>query len=48
MSFDWWPPEYTATCFIIVTIVEIHMLIIDVLCLFTKMKKSNILCTRNF
>ena len=23
MSFDWWHPERTATCFIIVTIVEI-------------------------
>jgi len=29
MSFDWWHPECTATCFIIVTIVEIHRLIID-------------------
>jgi len=27
MSFDWWHPECN---FIIVTIVEIHMLIIDV------------------
>jgi len=30
MSFDWCSPECTATCFIIVTIVEIYMLIIDV------------------
>jgi len=30
MSFDWWHPECNATCFIIVTIVEIHWLIIDV------------------
>jgi len=29
MSFDWWHPECTETCFIIVTIVEIHRLIID-------------------
>jgi len=28
--FDWWNPECTATCFIIATIVEIQMLIIDV------------------
>jgi len=37
MSFDWWHPESTAICFIIVTIVEIHKLIIDVgLCVQTK------------
>jgi len=30
MRFDWWHPECTATFFIIVTIVEIHRLIIDV------------------
>jgi len=30
MSFDWWHPECTASCFIIVTIVENHRLIIDV------------------
>jgi len=30
MSFDWWHPECTATCFIIVTIVENHRLIIDI------------------
>ena len=30
MSFDWWHPERTATCFIIVTIVEIHTLNLDV------------------
>jgi len=28
--FDWWRPEWTATCLIIVTIVENHTLIIDV------------------
>jgi len=33
MSFDWWHPECTATCFLIVTIVEIHRLILD-LCVF--------------
>jgi len=30
MNFDWWHLECTATFFIIVTIVEIHRLIIDV------------------
>jgi len=30
MSFDWWHPECTATYYIIVTIVENHMLILDV------------------
>jgi len=30
MRFDWWHPEYTAKCFIIVTIIEIHRLILDV------------------
>jgi len=30
MSFDWWHPECNAKCFISVTIVEIHRLIIDV------------------
>jgi len=29
MSFDWWHPEYTTTCVIIATIVEIHRLILD-------------------
>jgi len=29
MSFVWWHTEFTSTCFIIVTIVEIHRLIID-------------------
>jgi len=28
--FDWWHPEYTAKYFMIVTIVEIHRLILDV------------------
>jgi len=36
MRFDWSHPEYTAKCFIIVTIVEIYRLILDV-CL----KKQN-------
>jgi len=26
ISFDWWHPECTATCFIIITIVENHRL----------------------
>jgi len=30
MSFDWWHPECTGICFIIVTIVENHRLIIDI------------------
>jgi len=30
MSFDWSHPEYTAKCFIIVTINEIHRLILDI------------------
>jgi len=30
MSFNWWHPECTATCFIIVTIAVNHRLIIDV------------------
>jgi len=30
MRFDWWHPEYTAKCFIIVTMIEIHRLILDV------------------
>jgi len=29
-SLDWWHPECTATCFIIVSTVEIHRLILDV------------------
>jgi len=29
MSFDWWHPECTATCFIIVTVVENHRLAIQ-------------------
>jgi len=40
MSFDWWHPECTATFFIIVTIVEIHRLILN-LCVFKN--KSNYL-----
>jgi len=30
MRFDWWYQEYTVKWFIIVTIVEIHRLILDV------------------
>jgi len=30
MSFDVWHPECTATCFVFVTIIEIHSLILDV------------------
>jgi len=30
LTFDWWHPECIATCFIIVTIVEIHRPILDV------------------
>jgi len=38
MSFYWWHP-CTATCFVIVTIVEIHRLILDV---FVCLHKINI------
>jgi len=41
MSFGThWHPECTATCFIIVTIVEIHRLIIDVCCAFIEKAKN--------
>uniref|UniRef100_A0A8C2E8S7 ATP-dependent zinc metalloprotease YME1L1 n=1 Tax=Cyprinus carpio TaxID=7962 RepID=A0A8C2E8S7_CYPCA len=33
MSFDWWHPECSATCFLMVTIVEVLSLILDVCCL---------------
>jgi len=41
MSFDWWHPERTATCFIIVTIVDIHCLIIDVSKFLFRISKSS-------
>jgi len=41
MRFDWWHPEYAAKCFIIVTIVEIHRLILDV---FKKKRKKSFVC----
>ena len=33
MSFDWWHPECSATCFLMVTIVEVLSLILDLCCL---------------